>query len=161
MRTRMRDRANRGRMRKNPRRAVPESSCAFSANRGDAHGPLKSRDPKIGFFEPGMKVLAHGVVGVVVKALVSQKVFTAGSTSRLRPRRPPNTAMCSYAIWYADSESGRTSQLYCGLVLDRGTVRTSTTSRTSTFVSNSANAATGRAECPMVKNGLAIFQHCI
>src|SRR5262245_57254006 len=111
--------------------------------------------------EPGMKVLAHGVVGVVVKALVSQKVFTAGSTSRLRPRRPPNTAMCSYAIWYADSESGRTSQLYCGLVLDRGTVRTSTTSRTSTFVSNSANAATGRVECPMVKNGLAIFQHCI
>src|SRR5262249_61589037 len=54
------------------------------------------------------------------------------------------------------SVSGRISQLYCGLVRERGTLRTSTTHPTCASSSNSTNSRTGRVECPMVKNGCAI-----
>src|SRR5690242_21643425 len=44
--------------------------------------------------------------------------------------------------------------LYCGLVRERGTVRTSTTRRTSDSLSRSTKVMIGRVECPIVKNGL-------
>src|SRR5262249_32653793 len=67
--------------------------------------------------------------------------------------------MCSYPICDSISERGSTSMLYCGLVRDRGTVRTSTTIPTFASFSRSTNAAIGRVECPMVKNGLRMLPH--
>src|SRR5262249_42367346 len=49
--------------------------------------------------------------------------------------------------------------LYCGLVRDRGTAATATTIPTSASFSRSTNAAIGRVECPMVKNGLRMLPH--
>ena len=69
---------------------------------------------------------------------------------------PPSAAMCSYSIWDVESDSVSTLRLYCELVRERGTVRTSTTSLTSARLSKSANKSIGRVECPMVKNGLAM-----
>ena len=52
---------------------------------------------------------------------------------------------------------GSVSLLYCGLVRERGKERTSTTSWTSAPFNNPMNASSGRTECPIVKNGLAIY----
>src|SRR5438105_6247713 len=49
---------------------------------------------------------------------------------------------------------GRVSRLYCGLVLERGTVRTSTNRRTPALFSRPAKEASGCVECPTVKNTL-------
>src|SRR5205085_9198457 len=51
------------------------------------------------------------------------------------------------------SEPGNVSRLYCGLVRERGTVRTSTTSVTSASRSMATNSSSGRVEWPMVWNG--------
>src|SRR5712675_1267220 len=83
----------------------------------------------------------------------SQNAFTVCGTSRLRPRRPPSAAKCSYSIWNSDSAFESTSLLYCELVCERGTVRTSATSWTPAFVSRFTNSLIERVECPMVKNG--------
>src|SRR5262249_45869485 len=50
-----------------------------------------------------------------------------------------------------------TSALNCGLVRERGTVRTSTTRRTSESRSRSTNVDSGRVECPIVKNGFSVL----
>src|SRR5579863_7811408 len=57
----------------------------------------------------------------------------------------------------APSETGRTLRLNCGLVRERGTLLTSTTSLTSAASMSAANSSIGRVECPMVKNGLGIW----
>src|SRR2546421_9959956 len=51
------------------------------------------------------------------------------------------------------SEPGNVSRLYCGLVRERGTVRTSTTSVTSASRSMATNSSSARVEWPMVWNG--------
>src|SRR5262247_1345722 len=51
------------------------------------------------------------------------------------------------------SAAGSTSLLNCGLVRDRGTARTSTSTLTSAAVNRSASSTTGRVEWPTVKNG--------
>jgi hypothetical protein len=45
------------------------------------------------------------------------------------------------------------SQLYCGFVRERGTLRTSTRSAICAPFSKSMNSSTGRVEWPMVKKG--------
>src|SRR5262245_22667070 len=53
----------------------------------------------------------------------------------------------------SDSVVGSAFRLNCGLVRDRGTVRTSTTSSICTSCNRSTNSRIERVECPMVKNG--------
>src|SRR5215510_11182634 len=53
----------------------------------------------------------------------------------------------------SDSVVGSVLRLNCGLVRDRGTVRTSTTSSICTSRNSSTNSGIERVECPMVKNG--------
>jgi hypothetical protein len=43
----------------------------------------------------GSKLVAHGVVRIIVKALISQNELTSAGTSRFLPRSPPSSAMCS------------------------------------------------------------------
>src|SRR5215831_7541894 len=56
----------------------------------------------------------------------------------------------------AASAFGSVSRLYCGLVRERGTVRTSTMRVTSLGSSSAASSSIARVECPMVKNGSAM-----
>src|SRR5215472_19166227 len=65
--------------------------------------------------------------------------------------------MCSYPIASRASASGSVSPLCCGLVRERGTVRTSATRSTWAALSKSTNSLSGRVECPKVKNGCAIW----
>ena len=95
------------------------------------------------------------VIGIVVKARVlPERVDVGEFTPGCFPRSPPSAARCSYAIPCAAREAGKTSRLNCGLVRERGTVRTSTTSLTSAVVKSATNSSIGRVECPMVKKGL-------
>src|SRR6185312_11606921 len=56
----------------------------------------------------------------------------------------------------AASVAGNASRLYCGLVRERGTVRTSTTIATDDSASSAMKSSTGRVECPIVKNGITL-----
>jgi hypothetical protein len=47
------------------------------------------------FLQRGVKVLAHRVVGVIVKTLVLPERIRGDGTRGCRPRRPPNSATCS------------------------------------------------------------------
>jgi hypothetical protein len=108
-----------------------------------------------------MKVLGHGVIRVIVKALILPECIHGRRHIPLPSAQASEAPMCSCPISNADSDSVSTCLWYCGLVRDRGMVRTSTMSRTPASPSKSTNTTIGRVECPMVRNGLARFPKCI
>ena len=103
--------------------------------------------------EAQAEVFAHRVVGVIVEARVVPEGVGLGRDVALESAQAPERSQMLVTDLECASEAGRTSRLNWGLVLDRGTVLTSTTSLTSASCKSATNASVERVEWPMVKNG--------
>src|SRR5579863_9493558 len=120
-----------------------------------AHDGRARRMAKLAqFFEAQPEVLAHRVIGVVVEARVVPEAVDFGRHVALKAPEPAELGQMLVADAAGAERGGRTSRLNCGLVRERGTLLTSTTSLTAAALRSAANSAIGRVECTMVKNGL-------
>ena len=89
------------------------------------------------------ETLAHGVVRTVLETLVGPEFVYLGRHLAARLRSPPKRGHVLIVYPYGRRESGSASRLYCGLVLERGTMRASLSRVTSTLCRRPINSPSG------------------